>query len=362
MSDGSLLQDYTEKLGHLRSLLREKKAFGILITTVVNFSWLTNGRSFVNLADESSSGKLLVTEDKVHLIAPKNEVPRLLDEELAGFDIVVEDYPWYRGYDEHLVEALTKSRPYIVDRDVEPELSQLRMHLSPRERSLLKGLGRSAADILEDCCQTVERGEKECEIAGRISRAAWSAGMEPLVVNIAADGRSFKYRHPIPTENRLDKYVVMSVCLRKWGLHVTLTRALHFGSVPAELRARHHAAAHIEAFAISRTRANVAPRDIVRGMIERYRAEGFADEWRIHPIGGAIGYKPREYDATDTMEANLEQGQAFCWNPTISGTKSEDSLLVLEDRCEIVTASSRFPMIDIDEGGSTVSRPDILER
>ena len=56
--------------------------------------------------------------------------------------------------------------------------------------------------------------------------------------------------------------------------------------------------------------------------------------------------------------------QAFAWNPSITGTKTEDTALVDGDRLEVLTAcSSSWPTIPVAARGTpTYKRPGILVR
>jgi antitoxin VapB len=55
-------------------------------------------------------------------------------------------------------------------------------------------------------------------------------------------------------------------------------------------------------------------------------------------------------------------GQAFAWNPSITGTKSEDTILIGRDQNEIITEMSDWPAIDVQVGDQTIRRPAIFER
>jgi antitoxin VapB len=49
------------------------------------------------------------------------------------------------------------------------------------------------------------------------------------------------------------------------------------------------------------------------------------------------------------------------WNPSITGAKSEDTILVGNDGNENVTAIPGWPAITVKVDGRVVERPDILE-
>jgi hypothetical protein len=52
--------------------------------------------------------------------------------------------------------------------------------------------------------------------------------------------------------------------------------------------------------------------------------------------------------------------QAFAWNPSIAGTKSEDTILVREEGIEFLSLSSGWPMVDVEYRGGVAKREDIL--
>ena len=77
--------------------------------------------------------------------------------------------------------------------------------------------------------------------------------------------------------------------------------------------------------------------------------------------GGSGGYEPREFVATPTSTEKVTVGQAYAWNPSITGAKSEDTILVGSERNEVMTEISGWPMLSIDIDGQSIQRPAILE-
>jgi antitoxin VapB len=55
-------------------------------------------------------------------------------------------------------------------------------------------------------------------------------------------------------------------------------------------------------------------------------------------------------------------GQAYAWNPSITGTKSEDTILVSEQENEVLTEIADWPAIEIPVGDLSIKRPAILEK
>ena len=145
---------------------------------------------------------------------------------------------------------------------------------------------------------------------------------------------------------------------RRWGLVVSLTRLVHFGEPDDELRRRHAAVTAVDAALIRATRPGAAAGDVFRVGLAAYAEQGFPDEWTRHHQGGATGYAGREYRATPDTPHVVRDCQAFAWNPSIAGTKSEDTILVTAEGAEVLTQTPDLP--HLAAGG--MARPDILVR
>jgi len=89
-------------------------------------------------------------------------------------------------------------------------------------------------------------GEKESDVVGRLCAELWKDRIDPITLMSAADDRVANFRHPIPTERKVEKYLMVSVNARKWGLIVSLTRFLHFGKLPENLRQKYLANVYID--------------------------------------------------------------------------------------------------------------------
>ena len=81
----------------------------------------------------------------------------------------------------------------------------------------------------------------------------------------------------------------------------------------------------------------------------------------LHHQGGAAGYEPREYLGTPSAQDVVAAGQVFAWNPSITGVKSEDSILVGTGGNEVLTEIPSWPTLSIEVDGHTWKRPAILE-
>jgi antitoxin VapB len=242
------------------------------------------------------------------------------------------------------------------------DIARLRRSLTAEEAERYRALGADVGQALAEACMKVEPGMSEHEAAAVLAAQHLERGIAPIVVLVAADERVLKYRHPIPTANRINRIVMLVVCGRRHGLIVSATRLVSFGPISDELREKHDAVARVDAALIAGTRVGARIGDIFKDGLEAYAAEGFADEWQLHHQGGPTGYAARDYRATADIDDAVEPSQAFAWNPSITGTKSEDTIIAALDGPEILSASPGFPTIEAAIGDQRFQRSDILVR
>jgi hypothetical protein len=103
-------------------------------------------------------------------------------------------------------------------------------------------------------------------------------------------------------------------------------------------------------------------KDIFRQAVAAYDAVGFADEWQLHHQGGPCGYQGRDYLGTPTATGVVLENQPFAWNPSITGTKSEDTILATSQGTQVITPATNWPMVSVEDEDGLWLRPDILVR
>ena len=205
-----------------------------------------------------------------------------------------------------------------------------------------------------------KKGEKESEVVARLCREIWKDRIDPIMLMAAADDRIFKFRHPIPTEKKIEKYLMVSVNARKWGLIVSLTRFVYLGRLPKELRAKYEANVFIDCTMMAHTRPGVPAKEVLQKGIDVYKEKGYPEEWRLHHQGGSIGYTGRDYRTNFRTPDVIQENQAFTWNPSITGTKSEDTILATSKGPEMITKPILYPTLSMTVGGMSFTRPAIL--
>lgn len=361
------MNELETKQSHIHALLDKHQLDALLLNRVSSFTWATCGvgDSHINTASSNGVASLLITRDARYLVTNTIEAPRFEREQplgAQGWEFAV--MPWYEA---NAIEALTRGKKVGADEafagamDLSVEVSQLRANLLPEEGERFRALGKLCASAMDTAIRAVKPGMSEFEIAALLASETQARGVEPIVNLIATDERIFHFRHPIPVAKNLEKYAMLVLCGRKWGLVCSLTRLVYFGKLPDELRAKENACATIDAAMIAATRPNATLGEIFQHTTEAYKNAGFANEWQLHHQGGLAGYEPREVVATPHTSTIVAPGQAFAWNPSITGVKSEDTILVGENANEILTAIPNWETVTVKVDGQLIARPRILE-
>jgi len=361
------MNEFDEKQKHIHALLAEHKLDALILQRVGSFAWATCGAaSYVNTATTGGAASLLITPAGRYVITNNIEAPRLGQEEkLCEQGWELRAAPWYGA--NNAIAELTRGLKFGADgaypgaTDLSYEITRLRANLTPEEGARFRVLGRLCADAMARALRAVRPGQTEYEIAALLGRETQARGAQPIVNLIATDERAFKFRHPLPTDQKLDKYAMLVLCGRKWGLVCSITRLVHFGKLPDAVRRKAEACARVDATLIAATRPGKTLGEIFQRAVATYAEAGFADEWQRHHQGGPAGYEPREFVATPNSSDAVAVGQAYAWNPSIAGTKSEDTILVGTNDNEVLTLIAGWPTLPATVDGKMMARPAILE-
>lgn len=362
------LEEVNAKLEKTRAFIGEAGLDAMLVSTRANFAWLTGGGlSHVVLSSESGVGALVVTRDDQHLLCDNIEAPRFEDEEVGDLPFEIHYMQWDEADIEEMLSTVASGRigadaPLPFADDVSASFNRLRWQLMEPEIERYERIAKMASQAISETGHEIECGMTEHEMAGILMGKAFAVGAQPFVALIATDERVERYRHPIPTDRTLDRYAMLVIGVTKWGLGCFATRLVHFGEPPTELRDRHAACCYVDACLNLETVPGADVATIFRKATEAYAETGFADEWRLHHQGGATGYAGREYKGTLEIEETVLANQPFAWNPSITGTKTEDTIITTDDGQRFLTEAAGWPTLPVEYKGATLERMDILVR
>ena len=332
------------------------------------FAWLTGGDNVVD-ADATLGVAAAGYDGSYRVVTDESEANRLANEQLPD-RVTVESFPWYA---DSLAGAVAERSPTPAAADFDipgferVAAGRLRQPLTDDDIDRYRELGREAAAAVETVCRNLEPEDPEYEVAAGIEISLASRDVDTPVVLVGGAERAGSYRHFVPTDAPLGAYALVSVTAERGGLYASLTRTVAFDP-PDWLERRHRAAARVDATALAATRAAAngnfggserddnpgsdtepgTAGDVFDAIRTAYDAVGFGDEWEHHHQGGAAGYAGREWIATPDGDDPVTEPMAYAWNPTVRGTKSEDTELVAADRFETLTRTGQWPTHEVE--------------
>ncbi len=236
----------------------------------------------------------------------------------------------------------------------------LRYSLTAGDIQRYRWLGKQTTEAVESVCRSLKPGLDEYAIEAMTAAELRSRGILPTVLLIAVDERISKYRHALPAGAKLQKYAMVNVVAERWGMPMAVTRFVHFGPLPEELKRKLEKTAWVNSQFQRATVPGKSGAEIFESCKIWYADAGFPGEWEKHHQGGATGYDDREYVIYPEVNQVVQQNQAFAWNPTITGAKVEDTMIAYPDHFEVVTHTGNWPMIQVELEGKVYPQPDIL--
>jgi antitoxin VapB len=348
--------------------MRANRLSGVLIRRNENVAWITGGAVEVRVLTPCETGvaSLLVTaEGKRYYFTTENEAPRLHDEEFGALDFEPVLFPWYA--DDTVATAVRLTGSSLGSDTpgtglIPVNLYPLRASLSESEIARYRWLGAETAAATVESLHQVEPGLSEFDLEALTAANLLKRGIQPSVYLFAVDERIYKYKHAVARGKRLKQFGMLNLCSRKWGLAVSITRFIHFGPLPSELDARFLSAAQVNAALLDGSRVGASSAELFEVAHAAYGAEGFPGEEKFHHQGGSTGYGEREWVATPNGTEIVVNDQAFAWNPSIRGGKTEDTVIMRDGKIEWLTATAELPVIHATANGKVYPAAGVLVR
>lgn len=361
-------QESAAKQARIREFLEQQKLDALLLMRHENIAWATAGmvEMRVGIHSETAVGWLLFTRaGQRYYLAPKNEAPRLAAEEFQHLDFEPLIRNWYDADGLRGLRGLVGNGAIASDHPSSGlpvvSLQPLRLTLTAGERARLRWLGKHTAETTTEVLLKLRPGMSEAAMQAMIADALLRRRIAPSVYLMATDDRILKYRHAVPRDGVLKRFGMLNLCARRWGVAVSMTRFVHFGALPTELRDRFRAAAEVYARLLEATRPGATADHLFYVAQAAYADAGFPGEEQLHHQGGAIGYVEREWIARPGGIDVVQNLQAFAWNPTVQGGKVEDTTLLADGEIETLTSTPTLPVMEVERGAKTYSAPAVLE-
>lgn len=363
------------KVERVAAFARDGGFSGVVLATQHDFAWLTAGRtSRVDATRETGSGSLLVTADgRRFALASAIETPRMRDEAVARLGFEVVEYPWTDDRADATLPFRIAARLAGSDRlatdivttaaqNVEGRLSRLRSTLVAEEIPRYRALGSEVGETLGQLMRSLRPGATELDVARTVTSALLGIDAYPNVLLVAGDHRIAKYRHPVPTRTVWRERLLVATCAERDGQIVAASRLIAAGRLDDDFRKRTLATACVFAALLEATVAGATGARLFAAAAKAYADQGYPGEELLHHQGGVIACRSREWVAHPASDVAVEPPQAFAWNPTVTGSKVEETVVLgADDRLDVVTSSPGWPSVEVTVRGQTVAVPVVLE-
>lgn len=364
----ALTGDIVIKENKIRELLADRGLSGVILSTQTNFLWFTCGkRNDVLKNADASLVYLFITRDKKYLISSSSDFDRVINEELEGLGFEPVKYEWYDGSPLDAVKKITPKGNIGADysgdgvENIEDGLMTLRIDLTEQDVKNAKNFCRLYSMLLTDFCLSLKPNITEKKLANDFIYSCSAHDIRLPVALVGSDERIFKYRHPVATDKKIDKYILFATVAEKDGINISITRSVYFGNIPKDITQKQEAVNFIEAVYSSNSKPGVSLKEVFTAGKKAYKDAGYADEWKNHTQGGIIGYKAREIVASDLSEHKLKNNNLLSWNPTVAGAKAEDIYLVAGNKTLQLSVDERWPFEEISVGNEKFKKPKILQ-
>ncbi len=355
----------------LFKFMKSNKIDTLLLSNLNNFAWITGGGdSHVRLSQTGGICTAVFSSGKKYIVTSNIEGGRVMDEEVKGLGYTLKSHNWWEeSKKEEIIKGLAGNGVLASDdglfgtKNVDSGLMQLRIILASEDIKKYKWLGKKAGKAMAKVCKKIKLGSREDDVTAALAKELFKDGIQPTVLLMAQEDRVSKYRHPVSTQTTINKYIMVVLCAKKWGLVANMTRMVHFGPVPQELKNKHAAVLKVDATFNLSSKIGASIGEVFKKGQAAYKETGFANEWTLHHQGGPTGYNEREYKGSPDSKEIIQGNMAFAWNPSITGTKCEDTVLLRKNgKIEVLTPTPNWPMVTVKVGKETLERPEILVR
>ena len=351
----------------IAQLLHETGCDGALILHPANFRWLTAGATPVGLVGRDELPGLYFTAGQRWLLSSATDTQRFFAEELDTLGFMLKEWHWTTSR-EQMLGDLIHGRKVVADqafRDCKvaaPFFISERRKMSAYETDRYVEVGKLVAHAVEATARNFGWGDTEEEIAGHLAHRLLRHGLEPVVLQIAGDGRGREFRRRGYQPDIVDRWCVLQATGRAFGLHATASRTVSRTPLEEVERAEFEAALRLRASHL----LNAKPGEPVWSSIEAgkllLRSSTFEHEWSNAPAVVLTGREPSEGVIIPGTQDRWIPGWAAVWQERVGAAAVVDTYLLEQDGWRLLTPCDDWPIRRAVTPSRTFDFADLLVR
>lgn len=365
VQDSERHADVELKHDRVRRLLQSASADALLLQEPGNIAWFAGGADVSRCRSDACSTSLFITNEARLFATNAVDSAQIFEREVFGLGFQLKQREWFQPHDD-LIMDLCRGRRVVSDSGVFDTvragdlIRQERLPLTSLEVNRMRRLSRVATHAVEASAGNVRRGVTEAEVAGEVSHRLLKRTVTPCRIQVAADGRSKRYRHWSFGEDPIQSYAVISCVARRWGLNVGVSRTVFVDDIPQELWAAHQRAVLIHASGIFFSRSQQPLTDVWKRVFRIYEKFGLNNEWQLNDQASVLGYSPCEQQLLPDSDYRITAPSPVFWHPSVGPAQTGDTILVHDSAVERLTTSSSWPQLMVHVKGQPVPAPSLL--
>jgi Xaa-Pro aminopeptidase len=234
--------------------------------------------------------------------------------------------------------------------DVRPIAGLIEKYRMIKSKAEIEAIRRSVLTNSRSFSQAVRRirpGMTEMDLAAELEYRMRRNGAErPSFETIVASGPRTALPHAQPTTEKINKLLLIDMGCMQAGYASDMTRMLHLGKPGPEARKLYKAVSESQLAAIAAVRAGAKAGDVDRAARKVLKSYGFGKQF-VHSTGHGLGLEIHEPPRLGKRDGTfLEAGMVITIEPGayiegVGGVRIEDTVLVTESGCDILTPTSK---------------------